>query len=905
MWAAFAWSAFKTLLLNVAIGALTTALQLRKQPKAPRYSLSDFTYNTNDQGRALTRVFGRVPVVGHMGWWGNYRAREVTKKVRVFGFSVGKQSLGWEYYIGMWLHLTGGCVERVRAIYYGDKLVWSGNVALSKTGSTSIAVDKRWDEAEGAQVKSGLSGTFVFWNIERQIGDNSTLPVDSYLAAQLGESPPMYPGTCHVRFDGFVGTSPQIPSIKIVVEDLTAPAALLSGRQRTISYPVENTLLDGTAYAAVQAFVDGARNVNGSANPVFALAEIATKSDPSFGARMSPYLLDFDSFMRAAHRVKEDGLGVDFPWESTTPSSEQIEQLLQLINGHLDHDPRTGLLKLELVREDDAVSFDFTSSNIIRLGKFERSVISEAPNVFEVRYADRADKYLEKTCTTRNIAGVRGAGREIKVSQDYLGVSTRDVASRLVTRLKRSSVSSLASLEFTGVVPGGTVLKPGQLITVDHETEGLLRMRILSARYGDYSSRQEVDIEAIEDVFRDGNGSLAGSDPGTTLPEDVLPSNAVEAARVFYAPAALTDGENDQAMVLVAPSSAYQTAYRVEMALTTSGTFDDETAFRVDGVHEFAAYGTTTGAVAENASFSVQLSAASAAVVARNNAENPTPYVCLGNPTTADHVWIRATAVSLDTGTNVATINTANGHGVWGTWPLRFAAGTEAWIAYDWVIDPGVLQTVLTRAFNDTTVAATWAGYADSNPWAFIRAGNRENPAPVQLPSMPGTEVGGFGSATVSARPWTAGRTRINGVEGAFAETDSLPLVPRAGTLSVSWVNRSRASRADSAYGSSTTSGVEQNSRTVYFIDTRPAPGSGTWIRRHTGTLTAGESQSSLLASMDSLGVASGSVMRLIVRTEQFVGGQWVFPARVDKDEDFVASSLGALAGRARYYQLT
>lgn len=905
MWASFAWAAFKTLLLNVAIGALTTAMQLRKQPKAPRYSLSDFTYNTNDQGRALTRVFGRVPVTGHLAWWGNYRAREVTKKVRVFGISVGKQSLGWEYYIGMWLHLTGGCVERVREIYYGDKLVWSGNVALSKTGSTSIGVDKRWDEAEGAQVKSGLSGTFVFWNVERPIGDNSALPVDSYLASQLGENPPMYPNTCHVRFDGFVGTSPQIPSIKIVVEDLTAPAALLAGRTRTIAYPVAGELTDATVYAAVQSFVDGARNVSGSANPVFAIAEIATKSDPSFGARLSPYLLDFDSFMRAAYRVKEDGLGVDFPWESTTPSSEQIEQLLQLVNGHLDHDPRTGLLKLELVREDDTVSFAFDSSNIIRLGKFERSVLSEAPNVFEVRYADRDAKYEEKTCSVRNIAGVRGAGREIKLSQDYLGVSTRAVASRLVTRLKRSAVSSLASLEFTGVVPGGTVLKPGQLITVDHETEGLLRLRILSARFGDYSNRQEVDIEAIEDVFRDGNGSLSGSDPGTSLPEDVLPSNAVEAARVFYAPASLTDGENDQAMILVAPSSAYQTAYRVEMALTSSGTFDDDTSFRVDGVHEFAAYGTTTAAVAENASFSVQLSAASAAVVARNNAENPTPYVCLGNPTTADHVWIRASAVSLNTTTNVATITTSNGHGVWGTWPLRFAAGAETWIAYDWVVDPGVLQTVLTRAFNDPAVAAQFTGWPGSYPWAFIRAGNRENPTPVQLPTLSATEVGGSGSATVSARPWTAGRTRINGVEGAFAETDSLPLIPRAGTLSVSWVNRSSASRADSNYNSSSTSGVEPNSRVQFFIDTRPAPGTGTWIRRHTGTLTAGENQSALLASLDSLGVASGSVVRLIVRTEQFVGGQWVFPARVDRDEDFVASSLGAPAGRARYYEIT
>lgn len=905
MWGAFFWSVAKAFAFNALIGALTTALQLRKQPKAPRYSLSDFTYNTNDQGRALTRVFGRVPVTGHLAWWGNYRAREVTKKVRVLIFNVGKQSLGWEYSIGMWLHLTGGCVERVREIYYGDKLVWSGDVALSKTGSTTISVNKRWDEAEGAQVKTGLVGDFVFWNIERAIGDASALPVDSYLASQLGENPPMYPNTCHVRFDGFVGTSPQIPSIKIVVEDLTAPAALLAGRTRTISYPVAGNLADGPVYDAVQAFVDGARNVNGSANPVFALAEIATKSDPSFGARLSPYLLDFDSFMRAAQRVKNDGLGVDFPWESTTPSSEQIEQLLQLINGHLDHDPRTGLLKLELVREDDAVAFDFTSSNIIRLGKFERSVISEAPNVFEVRYADRADKYLEKTVTARNIAGVRGAGREIKVTQDYLGVSTRDVGSRLVTRMKRSSVSSLASLEFTGVVPGGTVLKPGQLITVDHETEGLLRMRILSARYGDYSSRQEVDIEAIEDVFRDGNGSLAGSDPGTTLPEDVVPSNAVEASRVFYAPAALTEGENDQTMILVAPSSAYQTAYRVEMALTTSGTFDDETASRVDGVHEFAAYGTTTAAVAENASFSVQLSAASAAVVARNNAENPTPYVCLGNPTTADHVWLKAASVSLDTGTNIATITPSGGHGIWGTWPLRFASGTEAWIAYDYVVDPGVLQTVLTRAFNDPAVAAQFAGYDGSNPWAFIRAGNRENPTPVQLPTLTGTEVGGSGSATVSARPWTAGRTRINGVEGAFAETDSLPLIPRAGTLSVSWVNRSRASRADSNYNSSSTSGVEPNSRVQFFIDTRPAPGTGTWIRRHTGTLTAGESQSALLASMDSLGVASGSVVRLIVRTEQFVGGQWVFPARVDRDEDFVASSLGAPAGRARYYEIT
>lgn len=905
MWAAFAWSAFKTLLLNIAIGALTTAMQLRKAPKAQRYSLSDFTYNTNDQGRALTRVFGRVPVTGHLAWWGNYRAVEKTKKVRTFGITVGRQSLGWEYYIGMWLHLTGGCVERVREIYYGDKLVWSGNVALSKTGSTSIAVDKRWDEAEGAQVKSGLAGTFVFWNIERPIGNNSALPVDAYLAAQLGENPPMYPNSCHVRFDGFVGTSPQIPSIKIVVEDLTAPAALLAGRTRTISYPVAGELTDATVYAAVQSFVDGARNVNGSANPVFAIAEIATKSDPSFGARLSPYLLDLDSFMRAAYRVKEDGLGVDFPWESTTPSSEQIEQLLQLVNGHLDHDPRTGLLKLELVRESDEPAFEFDSSNLIRLGKFERSVIAEAPNVFEVRYADRDDKYLEKTVTVRNIAGVRSAGREIKLSQDYLGLTTRAVTSRVATRLKRSSVSSLASLEFTGVVPGGTVLKPGQLITVDHETEGLLRMRILSARFGDYSNRQEVDIEAIEDVFRDGNGSLSGSDPGTTLPEDVLPSNAVEAARVFYAPASLTDGENDQAMVLVAPSSAYQTAYRVEMALTTAGTFDDDTAFRVDGVHEFAAYGTTTAAVAENASFSVQLSAASAAVVARNNAESPTPYVCLGNPTTADHVWLKAASVSLNTTTNVATITPSGGHGIWGTWPLRFASGTEAWIAYDYVLDPGALQTVLTRAFNDTTVAAQFAGFDGSNPWAFIRAGNRENPTPVQLPTLAGTEVGGSGSATVSARPWTAGRTRINGVEGAFAETDSLPLIPRAGTLSVSWVNRSRASRADSNYNSSSTSGVEQNSRVQFFVDTRPAPGTGTWIRRHTGTLTAGESQSALLASMDSLGVASGSVVRLIVRTEQFVGGQWIFPARVDKDEDFVASSLGAPAGRARYYEIT
>ena len=898
-------SVIKSMLLSMAIGALTTAMQLRKQPKAPRYSLSDFTYNTNDPTRALTRVFGRVPVIGHLGWWGNYRAKEKKKKVRTFGITVGSTSLGWEYSIGMWLHLTGGCVERVREIYYGDKLVWSGNVELSRTGPTSIEVNKRWEEAEGAPLKTGLAGTFVFWNIERPIADNSTLPADEYLTAQLGETPPMYANTCHVRFDGLVGTSPQIPSLKIVVEDATKPAALLAGRARTISYPVAGSLQDDTVFASVQAFAEGVRTVNGMANPVFAIAEIATKSDPSFGARLSPYLLDFDSFMRAAYRVKNEGLGVDFGWESTTQSSEQITQLLQLINAHLDHDPRTGLLKIELIREDDAVAYEFNGSNIIRLGKFERSTIAEAPNVFEVRYADRADKHAEKTCSVRNIAGVRSAGREIKVSQDYIGVTTRAVASRLVTRLKRSSVSSLATLEFTGVVAGGTVLKPGQLITVEHETEGLLRMRIMSARYGDYSNRQEVDIEAMEDVFRDGNGSLEDEDAAAGLPEDVVPSNALEAVKVFYAPAALTEGSNDQAMILAAPSSLYQTAFRVEMAISSDATFDEETAFDIDRVSGFAARGLTTSVVAENAAFSVQLSAASAAVVSKNNSASPSPYVCLGDPDGVEHVWLRASAVSLDPATNVATITPDGGHGVWGTWPLRFAAGAEVWIAYDWILDTGVLQTVLTRAYNDSTVAAQFGGFQAAYPWAFVRAGNVENPTPVQLPSLAATQIGGSGSGTIAARPWCAGRTRLNGSEGAFAEADSLPLLLRNGQLTISWVNRTRASRADSNYNSSATTGTEPGSRTVFFLDTRPAPGEGSWIRRHTGTLTNGESKSALLPSLDSLGVASGSVVRLIVRTEQLVGGEWIFPARVNKDEDFVASSLGAPAGRARYYKLT
>lgn len=876
---------FESFLFSLFLNALIAALSPKpKFPEAKRYGLGEFEVPTATEDRAQSIGWGVHQVAGNVIWFGDYRADKVTERVDTSLFTSTSVTKGYKYHIGMWMTLAGVPCDRVQEIRFGDKVVWSGDLELSKTGVTALDVESRFKQSEGQDIEDGLAGRFLFFN-HRVLDDVEYTPLrNHYMEQQLGtaDDVPGYPNTLHCVFlgpsgdpgvtanfivggilssawsqlsggnpTGFVGSGPSIAPLKFTLSrlpDLTDafPSSM------SVTYPVAGSLNNATVRAALDAHLAAYSSVEGDANPALVELEVLTTRVPGIGPKLYPWAVDTESYLRAAERYHSERHGLSFAWEVSRPINELLADIAEQTNSVRETDERTGKLRTKLVREQDAPLLAFDESNLIELQSFSRSNPELAPNRITVPFIDRSQNWAERVAIAKNPAGIKAAGTVIDYRTEFFGVSREVLAGNLANREARKHGSALARASWVGVVPIGTILKPFDLVTLKHPKLGTTtRMRVLAARFASYSGRLRVELEGIEDIFRSGYGGAVTVPalPGSTA---TAAPTALTGAQLELAPYALHGDDADHLLYTALDSSTstdtYRIAYQERMAWSADLAFsyaDSEQEPVIEGSLNAALATTATGG-------NVALTLTSAGVQQWQRQARGLVYLTVGNE------WLACSSWSLVG--NVLTAQTPT-RAIFDTLPGSHAANATVRLLLGFVVLPKRSKT------NPGGGLPTVDGYVALVARAESRGlGGALGVASTATSGAAWSYVEGTNRAV---KPLPARGVRLAGTYGALASSEVPPALSRASSLSLAWLNRNRLSRTTAGYYDAGTDS-EANTQLVYRLE---------WEGTVAGTWSYGDSET--LAPVGATGVtlntssvtAGARILRVRMATRRFTSG--------------------------------
>lgn len=806
----------------VAVQIVLAALQPFKVQHAKRYDLSEFQVPTATEDRCWPLPFGTFSIAGNVLWYGDYYAQKKTKKVRSL-FSSKRQTVGHRYHIGQWISLSVALCDSITEVRFGDRVVWSGALTLSKTGATTLAVSKEWTTSEGQQVPDGFSAHLEFIQHKRPVGGGTYTPiVSSYLESQLGAgSVPAYPDKLHVvvhgpssgamEKSGFVGSGPHIPSFRISGKRMPDLSAAFHNF-RHITYPVAGRLDSSNVRNALNALLDSTQDVHGDANPAYVILEMLTTRTAGVGPKIISEAFDVESFLRTGERLHLEGNGASWTWESPRPVGEVVEDLLRQINGVPHLNLRTGQLGLLLMREDDVPVHAFDASNVLSVDSVRRVATEETVNATHVPFIDRLMNWAERTVIVTNPAGVRASGATILRTAEFIGVSREVLARQLAAREQRASATPLAGFRWTATVPYGTIFQPGELVTLDtpEVPGGMKRVRILTARYGDFDNRGRVELEGVEDLFRTADGGVVTvtQPPVITYPS---PPTALVSPLLTPAPYALTGSDYDRLLYLADDPGTETDTFQAVLQDNRTSWSTSVAAEYIDGEQEPCISPTLVAALPSSNTTTFALNLTSAQAEQWKKEPRAALFMIAGSE------WMQCASWSLNTTTNVLTASNVV-RGIFDTVPARQAAGAAVRILLGFSIDEAPLKTRLGTG-----------GLLDGLASAVARAECRGAGGTLDPNNTAASQaVWSFADSPTSCRafkPLPPANLQLGASVGVLSADETAPPVVRSTNVSLYWKRRSRTARTVTGYYSSASQIGESDHQFGYAFAAETSPG--------------------------------------------------------------------------------
>ncbi|SOE50272.1 Putative phage tail protein [Burkholderia sp. YR290] len=804
---------FLEFFLNLVISTLLSELLTPKQhfstPAAA--TLTDFTFPTASEDRPIPVLWGtRKQTSTNSLWQGDFSARPITQKVRTSLFSSQTVTTGYDYFVGMQLGLCIADIDSVESIWCQDVCVFKAT-AGQQTVNKPLPILGTWQDGG---TDSGTSGVMVIHSgdstpdayMATQVTLNPAFPHMSY-AVFVGPSQPgvtQFPGLLAPqggKGSGWVGSSSAIRAFDFVLKRLP----------KVVQYGIPQALSD--QYSAVSA---------NDANISFCLLELLCNVD--WGAGVPPALVDLDSFLSAAATLSVEGNGCSLLWDTESACSDIASELMKQANGCLYTDLTTGLIKFHLVRVTDAPKMVLDDDNIIEMTSFVRAGTDESSNCIKISFNDTGNGFIDRVARAQDLGAIEMSGQTIATTVQYPGISDSNLASTLSMRDLRAATASLSKFQLKAVLPVGTVLHPGDLLTLSFSLHGITNMgvRVVSAAYSD-ASKGEVDLTLVQDIFLPGTTVYAVSLPplqtGTGLQPPGFPAwqNANFIAPYPFNP-------TPQAPVGLyfcgAPAVNPQQAFGYRLGFFDANTVRDlDTVQWADGNTQFAAKVQTTGALPVVAGATVGYTAtpSDAYTIAQNSG---------------------ATALVLTSYGELITARASNGQltvaerGAYGTLPSPMVAGQTLYILYGFVVDPKPLVV---------GVSDYGTGYAKILQSSFVRpqtfGPGGKGPFDEIDPSGDAGNVTSWGadpSVAAAATPYAPGNVAIGGnllvpITNSY-DPSFVAQMPSSLLTTVTFTGRNRLITS-AAQGYQTGLGLEPGSTVTATVAYCPvanyAPGSG------------------------------------------------------------------------------
>lgn len=806
---------------------LLSELLRPKQPvtRNPAGSLKDISFPTVEPTRPHQWLIGRR-LIDNANVFGtfDFQGVERSKKVRTGLISSQEQPLPPIYYISAAMILCGGAGARLKQIFVGDRLAWTGDA----DSGAQIPINLVFNQEGREEYPEGIQGTLEFYS-------GSTTP-SAYLEQKRGVgNVPAWPHLTYVVLRGtdgsgrpgaWIGTNKIVGHLKLVVERMPTAASTRVGASP-----------DGGNYWTV----------DGDANLSYALAEVLT--DRHYGAGLAPETLNSASFHTSAKTLFLENHGTSQLWDSQRVSGDVAIELCRQAGMIIQPDSVTGLQTLRLFRETDTPVLVLDDTNIKRVDQFSRSAMDEATNAMSLQYTARDEKYEQRPVEVQDLAAIEVAGQVISGTASYAGITNATVASTLALRDLRAISAPLASARVSAIVPKRQRFMPGDTVLFSSAKHGVLslRMRITSARYS-RPGEALCELELIEDVFRSGEAvygvpAIVGATGGLMLPP-AAPTGGI----LVRAPRALSKDIADHMLYAVTATNVADTLVDIGWSAINSSTYPSSLEYASRGANYRHAVAATLSAQLDwsaTGSRDVTLTAANRAVLlaALGGFSLGIPAVIHNfisstsdDMFVSEHEFVTVTAVSI-TGPTTAMLTITN-RGIYDTWPQRWPAGSKLVLLTDYALDPAPLATSIasTVDYSGGPAVREVTGLTFSRVFAKTKnvAGVSATGASTFLASWSGDNY----REGRALRPAVPGAVKFDGKLGAYSLTDAVPEVSKTGrsAIALTWSDRGYGESSKSWFNADKTSVAGM--KAVYKIWSSNDDGA-TWTDVYSGRVDA------------------------------------------------------------------
>lgn len=264
------------------------------------------------------------------------------------------------------------------------------------------------------------------------------------------------------------------------------------------------------------------QNIAGDANAAAMLWEILT--DARWGLGIPEIYLSKASFLAVGAALAAESLGLSMIVDTDTPALEVVDEILRHIDGALYLDASSGLLTLQIARNDYLIS-DLPAVTVDNADRFtfKRRGLDETRNVVKLHYVDRDANYQERIVTVQDLGNIQAREGALAIEEfSFPGISNLENATIVANRVLKAVSHAPAEIE---LVANRELyaLRPGSPFRLSLTPLGITDMpcRIGQIRPGTLE-HGEVSFDAVEDLAGPAwTGFIPPSEPSLDDPEPV------------------------------------------------------------------------------------------------------------------------------------------------------------------------------------------------------------------------------------------------------------------------------------------------------------------------------------------------------------------------------------------------
>lgn len=338
-----------------------------------------------------------------------------------------KQTVGYEYYMGIHMGMGRGPVDEICEIRVGDREAWKGSV----TGNTRFNISKS-ELFGGHKGEGGINGP-----IEIYMG-GPTQTVSSALKRMLGGQQPEFRGVATAFFDGMISAMSPYPKswtfrLRRIMQGWDG--GVWYGAKARINMTGYNS--DGTT-----------RNIV-AMNAVHIIYEALTNRAWGMGRDRDLFLED--TWRAAADQAYDEGFGLCIRWARQDTLASFVQTVIDHIGAAVYVDKFTGKYKIKLIRDDydaDSLPIFDVDSGLLSIDEATNSSPYNMTNEIVVNWNNPITNKASQA-REHNLALIQTQGAINSDTRDYPGIPNAKLALIVAKRDLKSASTSVRRFSLT------------------------------------------------------------------------------------------------------------------------------------------------------------------------------------------------------------------------------------------------------------------------------------------------------------------------------------------------------------------------------------------------------------------------------------------------------------------------